>query len=122
MTEYSTSDKTKKIDLTAEQVNKSCPAVGYQKVNVCVPVTVTPFANAGATTTKCCCEPVVTPGDVSCPGEVNGVCTFTISQTVCVEVPVSFGAMAKVGDTYVDCLEASAYDICTYCRDGEADE
>lgn len=101
----------------SEDKDMTCPAVGYQKISVCVPVTVTPFANAGKTKTKCCGEPVVTPGDMSCPGKKNGVCTFTISQTICVEVPVDFGARAMVGDTFVDCLNASAYDICSNCHD-----
>lgn len=32
--------------------NQTCPAVGYQAASVCVPVTVTPFAEAGKTVTK----------------------------------------------------------------------
>ena len=45
----------------------------------------------------------------------NGACTFTITQDVCVAVPVDFGAVATVGDAYVSCLNASADDICTDC-------
>lgn len=99
----------------------SCPAVGFQKAAVCVPVTVTPFAEAGKTKTKCCGDAVVTPGEQPCAGKKNGVCTFTISQTICVEVPVVFGANAVVGDTYVDCLDASSEDICTNCKSKEED-
>ena len=40
---------------------QTCPAVGYQSASICVPVTVTPFAQAGLTATKCCGDPVVTP-------------------------------------------------------------
>ena len=97
--------------------NKTCPAVGFQKVNICVPVTVTPFALAGATKTTCCGDPVVVSGNKPCDGKKNEACTFTISQVICVEVPVEFGAMSKVGDTFVDCLGASAYDICSNCKD-----
>lgn len=42
--------------------DQTCPATGYQSVSVCVPVTVTPYARTGATYTKCCGNPVVTPG------------------------------------------------------------
>ena len=28
--------------------NQTCPTVGYQAASICVPVTVTPYANAGA--------------------------------------------------------------------------
>lgn len=97
----------------------SCPAVGFQKASVCVPVLVTPFAHTGKTVTKCCGEPVVTPGEAPCPGRKNGVCAFTISQTICVEVPVNFGAEAAVGDTFVECIDASADDICRNCHEEE---
>ena len=105
--------------VSSEVLNETCPAVGYQQVNVCVPVTVTPYAHTGATKTKFCGDPRVIPGDSICPGEQNGVCTFTISPTLCIEVPVDFGATATVGDTYVDCLGASSCDICAVCRDEE---
>ena len=51
-------------NLNPEVFNESqtCPAVGYQSASICVPVTVTPFAQAGVATTKCCGDPVVTPG------------------------------------------------------------
>ncbi|MGN1201948.1 MAG: hypothetical protein ACI4RF_01525 [Eubacterium sp.] len=99
--------------------DKTCPTTGFQKASVCVPVVVTPFAHAGKTVTKCCGDPVVVSGDKPCPGRKNGTCTFTISQTICVEVPVDFGATAQVGDTFVDCLGSSADDICKNCDDEE---
>lgn len=95
--------------------NQTCPATGYQSASICVPVTITPYAETGATFTKCCGDPVVTPGKSSCGGERNGTCSFTISQDICVAVPVSFGATASVGDTFVSCNGASSTDICTDC-------
>ena len=97
--------------------DQTCPAIGYQSVGVCVPVTVTPFANTGKTVTKCCGNAVVKSGTTPCPGIKNGLCSFTIGQNVCVAIPVNFGATAVVGDTYVDCLGASETDICTNCTD-----
>lgn len=94
---------------------QTCPAVGYQSASICVPVTVTPFAQTGAPITKCCGNPVVTPGLATCSGVRNGACTFTISQNICVAVPVEFGAMAAVGDAFVECIDASAQDICLAC-------
>ena len=94
---------------------QTCPAVGYQSASVCVPVTVTPFAQAGSTTTKCCGSPVVTPGRAVCEGVRNGACVFTISQDICVSVPVEFGAQATVGEAFVNCGGASADDVCTGC-------
>lgn len=93
---------------------QTCPAVGYQSASVCVPVTVTPFAQTGETVTRCCGEPVVMQGN-TCAGTRNGSCVFTISQDICVSVPVAFGATAAVGEAYVSCNDASAEDICTNC-------
>ena len=69
---------------------QTCPAVGYQSASICVPVTVTPFAQTGAPITKCCGNPVVTPGLATCSGVRNGACTFTIAQNICVAVPVEY--------------------------------
>ena len=90
-----------------------CPVVGYQRSTVCVPVTVTPYANAGTPTTSCCGEPIVTGGDVCQRG--GGVCRFTIKQEVCVAVPVEFGARAVTGTPTVQCGEVSNRDICAEC-------
>lgn len=106
------------VNTNADTMNESqtCPAVGYQAASICVPVTVTPFAQTGATVTKCCGSPVVIPGREVCGGVKNGSCFFTISQDICVAVPVEFGAVATVGDSYVSCNGASENDICTSCE------
>lgn len=94
----------------------TCPATDYQKISVCVPVTVKPYAKTTSTKTICCGDPTVLAGDKPCAGKKDGQCSFTISQTICVEVPVDFGATADVGDTYVDCLDASNENICKECK------
>lgn len=90
-----------------------CPVVGYQRSTVCVPVTVTPFAHVGTPVVSCCGAPVVTAGDV-CPRS-GGICHFTITQEVCVAVPVEFGARAVAGTPSVQCGEVSSKDICENC-------
>ena len=77
---------------------QTCPTVGYQSASICVPVTVTPFAQTGMTTTKCCGNPVVTPGLEVCGGVKNGSCVFTITQDICVAVPVEFGIHKRLGN------------------------
>ena len=101
---------------------QTCPAVAYQSSTVCVPVTVSPFARAGTTVTRCCGSPVVTPGRNTCDGTRNGVCTFTISQNICVAVPVEFGAAAVVGESFVTCNRATSTDICASCSDDDIDD
>ena len=93
----------------------TCPTAAYQSATVCVPVTVTPFAHTGTTSAKCCGTPIVTPGKNTCGGTKNGTCIFTISQDICVTVPVDFGATAVPGDTYVTCNVATSEDICADC-------
>lgn len=104
-------------DMTKNEItqNETCPAVGYQSASICVPVTITPYAQAGVTMTKCCGDPIVTPGKEPCQGVKNGTCAFTIAQNICVSVPINFGADAVVGDAYVDCGDATAEDICSNC-------
>ena len=99
------------------ETDQTCPAVGYQKVAVCVPVTVKPFANTKPTITTCCGDPIVISGDTPpCAGKKNGTCQFKITQLLCVAVPVEFGAKAEVGDTFVDCLGATETP-CPECND-----
>ena len=65
------------MDLVNDNVN--CPAIGYQATTVCVPVTVIPYAKAGATVTKCCGNATVMSGKQVCSGVKNGICSFTMS-------------------------------------------
>ncbi len=92
-----------------------CPAVGYQDVNVCVPVTIKPFGDVGNVKTKCLGKASVLSECDQCPGETCGVCKFIISQKLRVEVPVIFGARAEVGDVAVDCGCAKSADMCEAC-------
>lgn len=80
-----------------------CFAVGYQEVNVCIPVTIKPFGEAGNVKTQCLGRAVVSYGTDKCPGKPCEECKFTISQRLRVEVPVVFGARAEIGDAAVDC-------------------
>lgn len=104
----------------SEYITQTCPATGHQKINVTVPVTVTPYAHTGEIRVKCCGHPVVHSAcALPDAGNYNDTCSFTIAQTICVEVPVEFGADTNIGDTLIDCLEASAYDICKDCCHSE---
>lgn len=80
-----------------------CSAVGYQDVNVCIPVTIKAFGEAGNARTKCLGRAVVSSDCDKCPGKPGDVCKFTISQKLRIEVPVVFGARAEVGEASIDC-------------------
>jgi hypothetical protein len=102
-------------DDTTTVTDQTCPSVGYQSVTISVPVTVTPFAKAGATQTKCCGAATVTAGRNLDSGVKNGSCVFTISQDVCISVPVDFGATAAAEEAYTTCNGVSAENICADC-------
>lgn len=85
--------------------NASCDTTFYQKETVCVPVKVTPFAKPGVAKAICCGEPVIRPGG-ECTGNQTA-CTFTITQNLCIEIPISFGADIKTGTAVVRCGDVS---------------
>ena len=95
---------------------ETCPATGYQMADVCVPVSVEPFAKAGKPVIYCYGEPTVCSGHHKCKGKPCEKCEFTISQKVCVKVPVDFGATAFVGKSFIDAGEASVKDLCHGCK------
>lgn len=92
-----------------------CEVTVSQLANVCVPITVTPWAHAGCAKTICCGDPQI--GGPTCPPNGDPYCTFTVSQLVCVEIPISFGARGCAGQVSVQC-EATAAEPCT-CNDTE---
>lgn len=96
------------------EIPQRCQATAYQRSTVCVPVTITPFANNGETVTFCCGDPTITPVP-DCEGVENGSCVFTITQNICVSVPVEFGAYTNVGDPFVQCGQVSSENICIDC-------
>lgn len=86
--------------------SQHCETFTYQTATVCAPVTVTPKAVPGMTRTICCGDPIVSPEN-RCPF-TGRKCYFTVSQRVCIEVPITFGAIAEVGEPRIDCEEPSS--------------
>jgi len=100
-----------------EGANRVCQAESYQRMRVFAPVTVQPYVRTGRTRTSCCGRASVEPGISSCNGQQSGSCTFTISQVICVRIPVYFGADAETGDLCVNCLGVSNENICAICEE-----
>ena len=106
-------DEMKKPDY-----KETCEAHAFQEASVCVPVEVIPFAKAGHVKTFCKGKPIITSGCIECPGSINNKCHFTITQKICVKVPVEFGANTVVGSPHVKCERPSGHD----CKDCDIDE
>ena len=90
---------------------ESCSVTGKQNVEICLPVTVKPFAIVGKIITRCCEEVQVTQGINICEESMVDECNFTISQKICVEVPVEFGADVKTGETHIKCNASQTNDL-----------
>ena len=97
-----------------QNMEEACPTTAYQEVDVCLPVTITPYASVGEAVVTCCGAPTISQGESACAGTVGGQCAFTISQRVCVALPVTFGANAQAGEYSVACGEAGEGD-CEAC-------
>jgi hypothetical protein len=78
-----------------------CPATVHETVCVQALVTITPVVNVGEIQTRCVGGPVIG----ACPGTPSPTnsCTFTVSQNVCVEVPLDFSAGATAEPTGIIC-------------------
>lgn len=103
-----------------EPVEEVCPATAFVPVSVCSPVTVTPFTNVLPTKTFCCGPPKVINGSTPCGGIENGSVNFTITQDICVRVPIEIGATSEVGNPFVNPGGATVEDICTDCGENGA--
>ena len=80
---------------------EECETTVFQEIGVCVPITVTPFAEVGPIDVTCCGPATVST--TPCPTVGPTSCTFYIRRNICVEVPVSIGATGVSGNTFVTC-------------------
>lgn len=88
-----------------------CAHVCVQYADVSVPIKLNPYTNVGCVKVECCGAPeVVCRVKPEC--SKNKGCEFTITQTMCVRIPVEFGAVATVGDTIVECGKCGGCDHC----------
>jgi len=89
-----------------------CSTVGTREIEICVPVTVRPFANVGDTKVRCCGEAIYSAEQ--CRGIPGGECNFNILQRICVEVPIEFGAEIDTDEMLVACGISGTYS-CANC-------
>ena len=86
---------------------EKCSVIGHQTVEVCVPVSVKPFAEVGKINIICCEKPLITSDSEECRGEQEKTCDFTIKQKICIEVPIEFGAEVNTEEAFIECNSAS---------------
>ena len=78
------------VDAAALAAPVLCPATVHETVCVQASVTITPEVTVGEIESFCVGGPVIG----ACPGTPETECTFTISQNICVQIPLNFSANA----------------------------
>ena len=91
----------------------ACSTVGTRDIDLCVPVSIKPYARVSSPRVRCCGEPIF--GTEQCGGIPNGTCDFNIVQHICVEIPIDFGAEVVTDEVRVDCGTIHS-DACTNCQ------
>ncbi len=85
-------NRSNRISQILQQVNGCTPTVSTE---VCVEadVTVTPMVTPGTPVVNCIGDPFIgTCEELGFTPSPNGTCTFTVSQVLCVNVPIMFNA------------------------------
>lgn len=73
-----------------QQEEERCLRTFHENVCVQANVVITPVVVPGPTTSFCLGDPQIGP----CEGTLRRNCTFSVSQRICVQVPITFGADA----------------------------
>lgn len=78
-----------------------CPALVHDTVCVQAEVTINPYVNVGKIESYCLGKPVIG----ACSGKMPPAkcCSFTVSQNIRVQVPLTFSAYAKAMPTGIVC-------------------
>jgi len=77
----------------------TCPATVHETVCVQADVIITPAVEVGEIESFCVGGPVIG----ACPGTPVLECSFTVSQNICVQVPLSFSADATAVPSGIVC-------------------
>jgi len=76
-----------------------CQSTVHEIVCVQGTVTITPSVVSGTSTSFCLGNPIIG----SCPGRLEESCEFTVSQNICVQIPLTFSATATAVENGLVC-------------------
>lgn len=82
---------------------RNCEKVVHQKAKINLPVSIEPYVISGKIKTKCCGVPTVTI-DPYC--DCKDCCHYLITQKICIDIPLKFGAITETKDSFIECEEA----------------
>lgn len=95
------SDTDTGVALLATDLADPCPATVHETVCIQARVTITPAVTVGTVSTRCVGSPVI--GACTGTPSPTNTCTFTVSQSICVQVPLTFSADATAAPTGIVC-------------------
>ena len=80
-----------------------CSKTGTQCVDIAAPLVLTPSAAVGTVSVTCQGSP-----SIACVTEEDGsCCTVTMTQQICVSVPVRYGVTIATGEPTIACADNS---------------
>lgn len=86
---------------TEESASGGCSKIGTQCVDIAACLALTPTASVGTVTVSCQGTPCI-----SCVTEPDGSrCTVTMTQQICVSVPVRYGVALTTGEPTIACAD-----------------
>lgn len=85
--------------VTTLQNEEGCLTTVHETVCVQGTVTITPSVVSGTSTSFCVGNPIIG----NCPGELRRFCQFTVSQNICVQIPLTFSATATAVENGIVC-------------------
>lgn len=103
--------------VTTLQNEDVCETTVHENVCVQATVTITPNVISGPSTSFCLENPIIG----SCEGTLRRNCVFTVSQRICVQIPLTFSATAEAVANGIVCGEpdiggCNGTDGCTHTR------
>ena len=97
--------------------DEPCSTVTSRSMEVCLPVSVKPFAKPGKGAVKCCGKHNIENGLI-CAKDAALNCDFTVKQKICVELPIEFGAAVTHDEPNVECGKTDSGNTgCEKCGD-----
>lgn len=84
-----------------QELPNGCDTVVSETVCVQADITISPKVEVGTIETYCVGSPVIGP----CQGNKVEECTFSVSQRICVQIPLTFSAEASAEPTGIVCGE-----------------
>lgn len=92
-----------------EDLSNACNKLITQCVDVTAPVILQPTASLGTVTVACQGAPTVT-----CTTDPSGTCaTVTLTQKVCVTMPVRYGVSLTSGEPTISCADGGDACVCS---------